>query len=52
MARTKSLTFKSPNKMKTLVLAFIVLFIMFPGVRYTTANILHSAGDLIQSVAD
>ena len=45
--RTKSLTFKSPNKVKTLTLIFIVCFIVFPSVRYTTADVLRSTASLI-----
>ena len=52
MARTKSLTFKSPNKVKTIGLIFIIAFLVFPQVRYTTGNIMHSAADFIQSTAD
>ena len=49
---TKTLTFKPPNKMKTIGLVFIVAFLVFPQVRYTTGDILHSAANFIQSTAD
>lgn len=52
MARTKTLTFKPPDKMKTIGLIFVVAFLIFPQVRYTTGNIMHSAADFIQSTAD
>jgi hypothetical protein len=52
MARTKTLTFKSPDKMKTIGLVFVIAFLFFPSVRYTTGNILHSAADFIQSTAN
>jgi len=52
MARTKTLTFKPPNKMKTIGLIFIVTFLVFPQVRYTTGSILHSTANFIQSTAD
>jgi hypothetical protein len=47
--RTKTLTFKSPDKMKTITVIFIIAFLFFPSVRYTTGTILHSAADFIQS---
>ena len=52
MARTKSLTFKSPDKMKTIGLIFIVAFLIFPQVRYTTGSILHSTANFIQGTAE
>ena len=52
MARTKSLTFKPPDKMKLIGLIFIVAFLIFPSVRYTTGSILHSTANFIQSTAD
>jgi hypothetical protein len=52
MARRKSLTFKPPDKMKTIGLIFVVAFLIFPQVRYTTGSILHSTANFIQSTAD
>ena len=52
MARRKTLTFKSPDKVKTIGLIFIVAFLIFPQVRYTTGSILHSTANFIQSTAD
>ena len=52
MARTKSLTFKPPDKMKTIGLIFIVAFLIFPQVRYTTGSILHSTANFIQGTAE
>ena len=49
---TKTLTFKPPDKMKVVALAFLILFILFPSVRYTTGNILHSTANFIQSTAE
>jgi len=48
MSRRKSLTFKSPDKMKVLGLIFILLFITVPSVRYTTGSALHSVANIIQ----
>jgi hypothetical protein len=45
----KSLTFKSPDKMKTIALIFIVAFILSPGVRNTTASTLHTVADIIST---
>jgi len=52
MARTKSLTFKSPDKMKTIGAIFIIAFLVFPQVRYTTGSILHSTANFIQGTAE
>ena len=45
MART--LTFKAPDKVKTILLIFTVAFILSPGVRNTTATTLHTVADII-----
>ena len=47
--RTKALTFKPPNKMKTIILIFAVAFIFSPGVRNLTANALYTVADVISS---
>jgi NADH:ubiquinone oxidoreductase subunit 6 (subunit J) len=47
--RTKTLTFKAPDKMKVIVLIFAVAFVLSPGVRVTTANTLYSVADIISS---
>jgi hypothetical protein len=49
---TKSLTFKPPDKMKTIGLIFVVAFLIFPQVRYTTGSILHSTANFIQGTAE
>ena len=45
--RTKSLTLKSPNKVKLITLIFVISFILFPSVRYTSADVLRSTASLI-----
>jgi hypothetical protein len=45
----KTLTFKAPNKMKTIILIFAVAFILSPGVRNLTANALYTAADIIST---
>ena len=44
----RSLTFKSPSKVKTILLIFAVAFILSPGVRNTTSSTLHTVADIIQ----
>jgi hypothetical protein len=46
MAR-KSLTFKSPDKVKLLALLFILGIIFSPSVRYATATVLHTTADIL-----
>jgi len=43
----KRLTFKSPDKVRTIALIFIVAFILSPGVRNTTSTTLHTVADII-----
>jgi hypothetical protein len=45
----KTLTFKAPNKMRTITLIFVVAFIFSPGVRNLTANALYTVADVISS---
>jgi hypothetical protein len=45
----KTLTFKSPSKVKTILLIFIVAFILSPGVRNLTANTLYTVADIIST---
>lgn len=47
--RTKTLTFKSPNKMKVFLLIFVVAFIFSNQVRDVTAKTLYTVADLISS---
>ena len=47
--RTKTLTFKAPNKMRTIILIFAVAFIFSPSVRNVTANTLYTVADVISS---
>ncbi len=47
--RTKTLTFRPPNKMRTIILIFAVAFIFSPGVRNLTANALYTAADIIST---
>ena len=44
----RRLTFKSPSKVKTILLIFVVAFILSPGVRNITSNTLHTVADIIQ----
>ena len=48
-SRSKTLTFKAPDKMKTILLIFIVAFILSPGVRNTTSSTLHTVADIIST---
>ena len=48
MTRSKSLTCKSPDKMKLIVLVFAILFVINPSVRYTTGTALHAVANIIQ----
>lgn len=48
MAKSKSLTLKSPDKMKLILLVFAILFVINPSVRYTTGTALHAVADVIQ----
>ncbi len=45
----RRLTFKSPDKVKTIALIFAVAFILSPGVRNTTSNTLHTVADIIST---
>ena len=47
--RTKALTFRAPNKMRTIILIFAVAFIFSPGVRNLTANALYTVADIIST---
>jgi hypothetical protein len=44
----QSLTLKSPSKVKTILLIFVVAFILSPGVRNITSTTLHTVADIIQ----
>jgi hypothetical protein len=44
----RRLTFKSPCKVKTILLIFAVAFILSPGVRNITSNTLHTVADVIR----
>jgi hypothetical protein len=43
----KRLTFKSPCKVKTILLIFIVALTLSPGVRNITSQTLHTVADII-----
>ena len=43
----KSLTFKSPDRVKVFTLIFIVSLIFSPAVRNITAQTLHTVADII-----
>jgi len=43
----KSLTFKSPDKVKLLALLFILGIIFSPSVRYATSTVLHTTADIL-----
>jgi hypothetical protein len=43
----KTLTFKSPDRMKVVTLVFIVALVFSPSVRQTTASILHTTADIL-----
>ena len=45
---SRRLTFRSPSKVKTILLIFAVAFILSPGVRNTTASTLNTVADIIQ----
>ena len=45
----KTLTFKSPNKMRMITLIFVVAFIFSPSVRNMTADTLYTVADIISS---
>lgn len=47
--KSKSLTFKSPDRVKVITLIFIVSFILSPGVRNLTANTLYTVADIIST---
>jgi len=47
MSRSKTLTFKSPDKVKTVLLIFVAALILSPGVRTVTANTMHTVADII-----
>lgn len=47
--RTKTLTFKTPNKMKTIFLIFAIVFVFSPNVRNMTANTLYTVADMIST---
>jgi hypothetical protein len=44
----KSLTCKSPDKMKLILLVFAILVVINPSVRYTSGTALHAVADVIQ----
>jgi len=43
----KSLTFKSPDKVKLIALLFIVAITFSPSVRYATSTVLHTTADIL-----
>lgn len=45
----KTLTFKAPDKMRTITLIFVVAFIFSPSVRNFTANTLYTVADIIST---
>jgi hypothetical protein len=47
--RTKTLTFKAPDKMRTIILIFAVAFVFSPEVRNATANTLYTVADIIST---
>ncbi len=47
--RTKTLTFKGPNKMRTIILVFAVAFIFSPSVRNLTATAFYTVADIIST---
>jgi hypothetical protein len=47
MARRKTLSFKSPDQMKTIFLIFVVALFLSPGVRNITSATLHTVADII-----
>jgi hypothetical protein len=48
----KSLTFKSPDKVKLFALLFIVAIIFSPSVRYATATVLYTTADILSPNAN
>ena len=54
MSRRKHLTFKKldPKKVKLLAIIYVVLFLVFPNVRYNTGEIFHFVGNTIQSTSN
>ena len=44
---TKRLTLKTPDRVKTFLLIFIVALTLSPGVRNITAHTLHTVADII-----
>jgi len=48
----RRLTFKSPDKVRTILLIFVVAMIFSPGVRNITANTLHTVADIISPVSN
>jgi hypothetical protein len=47
--KTKTLTFKTPNKMQTILVIFAVAFIFSHQVKTVTANTLYTIADIIYS---
>jgi len=47
--RSRTLTFKSPDKVKLIALFFIVGIVFFPSVRHATASALHTTADILSS---
>jgi hypothetical protein len=47
--KTKTLTFKAPNKMKTILVVFALAFIFSHQVKDVTANTLYTVADIIYS---
>jgi hypothetical protein len=47
--KTKTLTFKAPNKMRTILVIFAVAFIFSHQVKIVTANTLYTIADIIYS---
>ena len=52
MTKKTLIPINQSTKMKTIGLIFIVVFLIFPSVRYTTGTILHSTANLIQSTTN
>ena len=50
--KRKSLTFKSPDKVKFLALLFALGIIFSPSVRYATATVLHTTADILSPNSD
>jgi hypothetical protein len=47
--KTKTLTFKAPNKMKTILVVFALAFIFSHQVKTITANTLYTVADIISN---